>query len=37
MLFMFSKSYDTVSHNIVMNKLEKYGLDKWIVSGLRMI
>lgn len=37
MLFMFSKPYDTVSCNIVVNKLKKHGLDKWIVSGLRTI
>lgn len=27
----FSTNSDTVSHNIIIDKLTKYGLDKWAV------
>jgi len=29
----FSKASDTVSHNILLGKLRKCGLDEWLVSG----
>ncbi|GAB0206113.1 mitochondrial enolase superfamily member 1 [Grus japonensis] len=30
----FSKAFDTVSHNILISKLRKHGLDEWTVSDL---
>jgi len=30
----FSKTFDTVSHNILLGKLRKYGLDEWSVSWI---
>ena len=30
----FSKAFDTVSHNILMNKLRKCGLDEWTVRWI---
>ncbi|GAB0186351.1 mitochondrial enolase superfamily member 1 [Grus japonensis] len=30
----FSKAFDTVSHNILIGKLRKCGLDEWTVSDL---
>ncbi|GAB0204028.1 mitochondrial enolase superfamily member 1 [Grus japonensis] len=30
----FSKAFDTVSHNILVSKLRKCGLDEWTVSGV---
>jgi len=29
--FVFSKALDTVSHNIFIMKLRKYGIDEWTV------
>jgi len=29
----FSKALDTVSHNIVLGKIRKCGLDEWSVNG----
>jgi len=30
----FSKAFDTVSHNILLGKLRKYGLDEWSVGWI---
>jgi len=30
----FSKAFDTVSHNILLGKLKKYGLDEWLVKWI---
>ncbi|GAB0188847.1 mitochondrial enolase superfamily member 1 [Grus japonensis] len=30
----FSKAFDTVSHNILVSKLRKYGLDEWSVRWI---
>jgi len=30
----FSKAFDTVSHNIFLGKLRKYGLDEWSVKWI---
>ena len=29
--FNFCKAFHTISHNIIIDKQKKYGLDKWIV------
>jgi len=31
----FSKAFDTVSHNILLGKLRKYGLDEWSVGWIK--
>ena len=30
----FSKAFDTVSHNILLGNLRKYGLDQWSVRWI---
>jgi len=30
----FSKAFDMVSHNILLGKLRKYGLDEWSVRWI---
>lgn len=30
----FSMTFDTVSDNVLIDKLMKYGLDKWIVRWI---
>jgi len=30
----FSKAFDTVSHNILLGKLRKYGLGEWSVRWI---
>jgi len=30
----FSKAFDTVSHDILLRKLRKYGLDEWLVRWI---
>lgn len=30
----FSKAFDTISHDIWMSKMMKYGLDMWTVRGM---
>jgi len=30
----FSKAFDTVSHNILLGKLRKCGLDEWSVTWI---
>jgi len=33
----FSKAFDTVSHNILLGKLRKCGLDEWLVRWTEVI
>lgn len=30
-----TKTFDSVPHNILMDKLRKYGIDEWIEEGVR--
>ena len=30
----FNKAFDTVSHNILVMKLRKYGIDEWMVRWI---
>jgi len=32
--FNFSKAFDTISHNILLGKFRKYGLDEWTVRWI---
>lgn len=32
--FDFSKAFDAVSWNIIIDKLKKYGLDNWAVKWI---
>ena len=31
----FSKAFDTISHNILLGKFRKYGLDEWTVRWIK--
>lgn len=31
----FSKAFDSIKHNILLSKFERYGLDGWTVRWMR--